>query len=415
MRVDLEKALAVSDDCMQSRARLKSIMRDLYPEEKREVNILLNVYESGAPSRIAKQGYISKEEYPIFLKKIINEYAMQEYYAMQALDAWIDVLLGKGTAAGIKGTMTGGILHVDRGDDSLYSFQETTNGYAITRYKGRDEAVLLLPDTYHRKPVTRIAREAFAERMTIKHIFLGRNTRVLEEGAFRGCRRLEAVHGSEQLEYIGDAAFSDCENLSQIKLSDPVYYLGKQAFSNTAVTSFAIPESLDYISTDLFQSCRRLKSVAIHDRVIALGAGCFMGCRQLDDAAVPDSVTYIGPSAFLNCPGTKESYVWQADRRCNSSGGGFGSLEDQIGILVKMRWKSDRKENTRKALQTIEESGDVIVEQKEEETFILFKNPSRISRHMIDGLLAECFRRREPNSPELFVVPYTKAQMVGKY
>jgi hypothetical protein len=415
MRVDLKKALSVSEDCLQSRARLKGIMRDLYPEEKREVNILLNVFESGAPSRIARQGAVSGEEYKIFLKKIVGEYAMQEYYAMQALDAWIDVLLGDGTAAGIKESMTGlplfaATVEAPECKESLYSYQEIVHGYAITKYVGTDEAIISLPDTYHQRPVLRVAKEAFRDCLTVKRVFLGRNIKILETGAFRGCRRLEAVYGSERLEYIGDAAFSGCENLYDLKVSNLICYLGKNAFRNTAMTSFVIPQSLDYISAGLFGFCHKLSSVTIHDRVIALGAGCFAGCDHLDRLVVPGSVKYIGKSAFLNCGGSQtftieSPYGAGPAPKC-------GKLEDAIGILVKMRWKSDSKEKKRNAISAIEESDEVIVEDKEWESVIIFRNPSGIRRHIIDSLLVEYFKKREPGSPEPFVIPYTKARMV---
>jgi hypothetical protein len=77
-----------------------------------------------------------------------------------------------------------------------------------------------------------------------------------------------------------------------------------------------------------------------------------------------------------------------------------------------MRWKNDSKEKKRNALSAIEESDEVIVEDKEWESVIIFRNPSGIRRHIIDSLLVEYFKKREPGSPEPFVIPYTKARMV---
>jgi hypothetical protein len=354
--------------------------------------------------------------------------------------------------------------------ETLYSYQKILHGYAITKYTGFDEAVIRLPDTYRDQPVLRIAREAFCGCRTIRHVFLGKHIKVLETGAFRGCRSLERVYGSEQLEYIGESAFAGCESLSEINVSDTIYYLGKQAFAHTAIQSFAIPKSLDYVSTDLFQSCHKLGEVAIHSQVIALGAGCFRDCGRLDNVVVPAGVNYIGQSAFMNCTGLrsltiasqnavfkdsyalKEAYVWQPDHRniaktryrslpdltvicCPGSTAqiycirenircakldrdepvqALGSLEDPIGIWVKMRRKSDLKEKKTTVMRAIEESGEVIVEHGEEESIIIFKHPEKISRHLIENLLTEYFKKRETDIREPFVIPYTKEQLVRK-
>lgn len=38
--------------CLESRAKLSSILRDLYPSERREINIVLDVYECGIADKI---------------------------------------------------------------------------------------------------------------------------------------------------------------------------------------------------------------------------------------------------------------------------------------------------------------------------------------------------------------------------
>ena len=102
MNVDLEKVLKSSPDAMKSRTNLKSVLKDLYPEEKRDINILLDVFESGAPSKIAEKKYIDDHEYNQFIVKIADDYGMQEICAKEALDEWIDVFLGAGTSKTLK-------------------------------------------------------------------------------------------------------------------------------------------------------------------------------------------------------------------------------------------------------------------------------------------------------------------------
>lgn len=38
--------------CLESRAKLSAILRDLYPSERREINIVLDIYECGIADKI---------------------------------------------------------------------------------------------------------------------------------------------------------------------------------------------------------------------------------------------------------------------------------------------------------------------------------------------------------------------------
>lgn len=489
MKIELRKVLSVADDCLQSRARLKGIMRDLYPEEKRDVNILLNAFESGIPSRIAKQGNLSAADYKRYIKTIVEDYAMQEYYAIEALDAWIDVFLGDGTAERVKGNTPitpskpktsdpkpatvptpviapqNPVVKQPTSDVSLFSFKELNDGYAIIKFLGFDEDIITLPDIYNGKPVCRVADSAFKDCLTIKRVYMGKNIKILETDCFKGCDKLESVYGCENIEYIGDCSFCACTNLSEIQISDTILYLGKMAFSNTALTHFEIPKSIDYISAYLLSKCTKLKSVNIHDRVFALGEGCFMGCTKLMDVVVPAGVKSIGSHAFLNCTGLKnltiesqdakfdglvikESYIWQPDRRYNPKtkyrnlsnitvqcrpgstaqmycrnqdiactkldwSGNIphtGDLSDAIGIWVKMSFIDTVKQKKYKAIAAIEKLEDVIVEHKRDESYIIFRNPAKITKPIIDSLLLADYEKDQ--RWESFAIPFSKGRML---
>lgn len=52
MEIDLQRVLSYSKDSLQSRALMRSIILDLYPGKTREMNVLLDIYESGVPLTI---------------------------------------------------------------------------------------------------------------------------------------------------------------------------------------------------------------------------------------------------------------------------------------------------------------------------------------------------------------------------
>lgn len=99
--IDLSKVIGYSKDCLQSRSLMRAVILDLYPGQTREMNVLLDVYESGVPREIRSAGTITDSQYVAYVQRIVNDYGLQEKYVMEGLDAWIDQCICVGTAAKI--------------------------------------------------------------------------------------------------------------------------------------------------------------------------------------------------------------------------------------------------------------------------------------------------------------------------
>ena len=88
--IDLSKVIGYSKDCLQSRSLMRAVILDLYPWQTREMNVLLDVYESGVPREIRSAGTITDSQYAAYVQRIVNDYGLQEKYVIEGLDAWID-------------------------------------------------------------------------------------------------------------------------------------------------------------------------------------------------------------------------------------------------------------------------------------------------------------------------------------
>jgi len=97
MKIDLESTVKFSDNFTKSRHQLRAYMRDIYPGMKlREVNILLNVYESGIAKTLSQTDKITAAQYGSFVNKLEYDYGMTTESAIEALNAWLDVCIRKG-------------------------------------------------------------------------------------------------------------------------------------------------------------------------------------------------------------------------------------------------------------------------------------------------------------------------------
>ena len=265
MDIDLSKVIGYSRDSLQSRALMRSIMLDLYPGKTREMNVLLDVYESGVPRKIKNDGNITDAKYAQYIQKIVDDYGMQEQWAVVGLNAWIDVCLGKGTAATImyrvvtvpsnggnasNGNTVGGgytnpIVHNNsapinntpvQGNASDYEIADLGNGtIEIKKFVGFDQADTIIPTEISGKKVVGI-----------------------RSGAFQQCKGIKQLIIPEGIEYVEDGAFADCSNLIKIVLPNALSRIGNQnsrsiglghkgAFQGTAISEIDLPNLIKVI------------------------------------------------------------------------------------------------------------------------------------------------------------------------
>lgn len=76
----------------------------------------------------------------------------------------------------------------------------------------------------------------------------------------------------------------------------PQYYM-----SGSSQTSIEIPEHIQSIDFDAFDSCKGLKSVTIPDNVTSIDNCAFLECTGLTSVIIGDGVKSIGSQAFESC------------------------------------------------------------------------------------------------------------------
>lgn len=320
MDIDLSKVIGYSRDSLQSRALMRSIMLDLYPGKTREMNVLLDVYESGVPRKIKNDGIITDAKYAQYIQKIVDDYGMQEQWAVVGLNAWIDVCLGKGTAATVKyrvataplnggntsnanvigGGYTNPIVHnnsnrnapvIVKGSSDDYNIKDLGNGKAeISSFNGFDIEDMLVPTEINGLSIIGIG-----------------------ENAFKSCLGLKRLIIPEGIEYILDGAFSGCSNLVEvtfpttlIKLGNATARWGMGAFQGTKIKKVNLPNGLRQIGHCAFQYCRELTQVELPDDLRVIGYGAFEDCSQLLAITLSEGLQSIEDEAFKGCKGLKE-------------------------------------------------------------------------------------------------------------
>ena len=157
------------------------------------------------------------------------------------------------------------------------------------------------------------------------------------EGAFRGCKSLDALLCEGAFESIGDHAFENCASLKRFDISDGIASIGVDTFKGcTNLSWVSIPSSLrepmdtnpfagaNNISINVTDDHPRFATLAgilcdkIEKRIIAfpyldatsfevpegiaaIGSLAFAGCSKMGSLKIPASVNYIASDAFSGC------------------------------------------------------------------------------------------------------------------
>ena len=88
MRTVLSDALKNHAELLADRQRVSGLLKDLFPERRREVNILLQIYDLGIVDELQRQREINQLFIQRFTGRIVNEYGTAEQLAEKMVLLW---------------------------------------------------------------------------------------------------------------------------------------------------------------------------------------------------------------------------------------------------------------------------------------------------------------------------------------
>ncbi len=135
--------------------------------------------------------------------------------------------------------------------------------------------------------------------------------------AFEGSVNLTSVTLPESLRRIAECAFADCYNLADIEFSENLNSIEHRAFDGChAITTVAIPTSVTYIDVNAFSNCRNLTSFtlappanpnySVHDGILynydKTRIRLYPFGRTDTSFALPDTMEHLSTSVFDSNP-----------------------------------------------------------------------------------------------------------------
>lgn len=82
--------------------------------------------------------------------------------------------------------------------------------------------------------------------------------------------------------------------------------IGTGAFRETDIESVLLPSSIQYIDSEAFYGCKKLRSIDLPNSIRSIYSGAFRGCKSLESIEIPDNVTGLSNSIFSGCTNLTE-------------------------------------------------------------------------------------------------------------
>lgn len=157
--------------------------------------------------------------------------------------------------------------------DGIY-YRLNDDGKAAVTFKNKNyncySGNVTIPDQVTLNDVTysvdSIAESAFSDCIELNEVYVGRNVRIIDFGAFGGSTLSSLVFAEgSRLMMLGGWAFNGCFDLTDIALPDGFMYIGMCAFQSCInLENVDIPASTYYIIDNAFNMCKNLSSVHVH-------------------------------------------------------------------------------------------------------------------------------------------------------
>lgn len=327
---DFESMLRKYGGAIDDKKRFTGLVKDYFPQQAKNINLLLMAYNLGIAQDIQNVGKINNTFAYRFVKQLMDDYGLSRVNADWIVSVWCVCygkgVLGKDCEIKLQGKGSGPAIKEEKlaaqkyGDLFRYRKSAQGEGLGVCGFVGDKKQTIIFQNYHAGKPVIEICdgtfegqgieeailtdgfefigEKTFADNLKLHQVVMPFSLKEIGSGAFENCVSLKAVSLPAQLERIGAGAFKNT-GLKTVKIPKTVYWIGEELFAGCKdIDHIVIPENVDRIPEGMFEDCENLKKIEFADNLQEIGDRAFRGCGNLDIVTIPDSVTQIGDRAF---------------------------------------------------------------------------------------------------------------------
>ena len=129
-------------------------------------------------------------------------------------------------------------------------------------------------------------------------VVIPKGVKFINEKAFSHCEWISSVVFPDSLEAIGQQAFAGCHNLKHIEFGNGIKKINCRCFELCwGLEEINLPKQLEIIDYGAFSGCKLRKITFAENGVKYIGDNAFNG-KDLDEVTLPESLEYIGAQNF---------------------------------------------------------------------------------------------------------------------
>lgn len=317
---EFERLLSQYADVICERSRFFGLVKDFFPGQQMQINLILSAYDLGISKEIEKVDYINNVFAFRFVKRMLDEYGTSRVNADWAVSVWcvcygqyilrkpcdIKISSGKaGHAPAIREEKSGSVQYGD-----LFSYERSSNGqgYAVNGFQGSNKKTIIFQNTYQNQPVVEIKAGAFSE-SEVQEVIMTEGFVRIADKAFYGCTKLQQIIFPISLKELGGYALAGCGNLTTASLPMMLEQIGSYALAGTKLKNIQIPKTVFWIGEGAFSDCKFIKDMDIPPNINEVTDKMFIGCDNLSKITLNENLQRIGESAFKGCVNLETIYV----------------------------------------------------------------------------------------------------------
>lgn len=89
--IDFKLLIETYPDCLSNRTIFRSYLLDMFPNEKKSINILTSIYECGISQKMQKMKCLTEHDVLIFVNQLERDYGIAPKYATEYIYMWAEV------------------------------------------------------------------------------------------------------------------------------------------------------------------------------------------------------------------------------------------------------------------------------------------------------------------------------------
>ena len=242
------------ENSIDDKRQFTALVKDIFPEEAKNINLILMAYNMGIAQDIQKANLLNNTFAFRYVKQLMDDYGISRVNADWIVSVWCSCYGNKvlGKACDISAQKQGGGPAIkdnksssgkSYGDLFVYEKSRRGNGLAVIGFRGDKNQTIIFQNRSGNENVIEIADNSFSK-SSIEEAILTEGFKYIGLNAFSDCEKLHQVVLPVSVEEIENSAFENCNSLKSICLPILLKTIGDAAFKGTGLRTLDIPKSV---------------------------------------------------------------------------------------------------------------------------------------------------------------------------